>query len=61
MHKPHATHAIRAYFDSRELIDQSAVLISGSNLMQVALRDQIARTKLVIKQSREQIARARAN
>jgi hypothetical protein len=50
----------RACVDSRELIDQSFVLIFDANVAWATQRDQIAKTRKVILKSRRQIARLRA-
>jgi hypothetical protein len=49
----------RACIDSRELIDQSFVLISGANVAWDSQRAQIAKTRKIIRKSRQQIARLR--
>lgn len=61
MRKPgNVASAGRACIDSRELIDQSFVLISGANAAWDAQRAQIAKTRKIIRKSRRQIARLRA-
>lgn len=50
----------RACIDSRELIDQSFVLISGANAAWDSQRARIAKTRKIIRKSRRQIARLRA-
>lgn len=61
MRKPdNVDSAGRACIDSRELINQSFVLISGANTAWDAQRAQIAKTRKIIRKSRRQIARLRA-
>lgn len=52
--------ASSACADSRELIDQSAVLISGSSVACAVHLDQIAKSKAIVAKSRAQIALFRA-
>ncbi|MFY9737109.1 MAG: hypothetical protein WAL02_18585 [Rhodoplanes sp.] len=61
MRKPdYVPSAGRACVDSRELINQSFVLMSGANVAWASQRAQIAKTRKVIRKSRQQIARLRA-
>jgi hypothetical protein len=45
--------------DSRDLIDQSALLISGSGTACAVHKDQIEKTKQAVARSRRQISRLR--
>lgn len=46
--------------DSRDLINQSAIMISGSDAACVGFKDQIEKTKEAVAKSREQISRLRS-
>jgi hypothetical protein len=61
MRKPDNVYrAGRTCLDSRELIDQSFVLISSANVAWDSQRARIAKTRKIIQKSRRQIARLRA-
>ncbi len=52
-------HSHRLCADTRDLIDQSAVLISGAGVACAVHKDQIAKSKEAVAKSREQITRTR--